>query len=1299
MRRWIGALCYELHRGQLENYDCSNIDPDCNRQQFGRLIVEEPDKLVKIICAEIVKDLCNKGARAEDLFPLDYDKLVYSNFLLAIQEEKSWYHSFQRYLHNISMKIDGYQEQVDKLLSLTSIVLNPYYSFNCGDQINYMALNDQLITILVPPTATRITQFIEISLVSISKLRNIIEKEKFMPISTTYEIQFKEGPGNPILFNGKPVHLINTRLQLSAQDGKILEDYLVGLLPVIDVEVNADLDRIPESQELPVSYLNTNCSSCEILIRKGKHFFKTRSLLTNHKVTEYQGFWANKFLDQNNRSLNIETTDEIKNSLSPRSKTQENLVNFIDRNQMMVNSNATHEATKPKAKQPLVTSRRSIGDFQGCRSNNKSRILKKTSEVRNILDFNGQDKVSTNIRASDSLTALPTPASNVKPQLNISEGISLPIIIKEKILPSETGIINHRQAAVTHNDLSLSKKTQKNNCVMFKKIKKTGKQKSSPNKTKNNMKSKSGQILAGKKQKLEIKSVRISAEPSPSLRISFPSGQKLGTTTTGNGNKNKSIKEHIIQLPNSASDRNILQRDATTLGFVAEQPFHDQEIFDYYSASSKASIQIPKESISKEGELLITKENSNFQEELSPLLKYDMTLVKGINSMMDEINNHSLSPRKRCLHTGTPQIPELQSTISKCKGKPELKSQDTNNSLGLVLSTENIQMESLIPKATIKEFPLTVLAQKQISEDDIAQLSDTIDFSPNMISSREKNCKALDSKSKSIRSKYSNNFTTPEPQNESFTTQIPKFVFLDSNKKRSSSYEDKVPRKKYKHNLRADPGLTKNDFSGISNSRIRQTKDLTQIEYNKTTKVLSCNSFRLTEKQNKNLVSPNYYLEQDTPNTEFTRKPKLISFEPIQVNNQGNLCQSNHTLGQPKEIKRSFHKNKNKNLLEKPLNKTTLAEICKDSHNTSTGTSINNSNNVINDFSLQDPSTPVTIDNLIINTSSAFKKLKPGEDISKHILKISTPSTYHRTDITSSYKGLKVTDEGSPISKKDILNIYERSPETKIGQFRNKKKEQNIAFADRKIPDSFKSRIPLAKKLRAEPLLPKTSKSNIALYETIDDIDFTDIGSREVISQKMMHDPFSTQDSKLQRQNPFLKLLQGTITNNSNPIGSRSDQASINKPTKSSHPSTFKISDKNESPDGSSAKIKQRNDTWNEAIRTRYEGLYDSIHGIADDLITRLVKEEDRMRLLIDQYSRNSSKIINYLSTYRGEEQALILKRLENAKANILNNESKALKSLTKIHSNLQGHSIIDTVTVWEEKKSRIRAMINDNKS
>lgn len=133
-----------------------------------------------------------------------------------------------------------------------------------------MVLDEKSIAILLSPTSTKLNQIFEISLNSIGKLRYYICDEISRPLSAIFEIQYKEGPEYSNILNGKEIQLINTRLQLPINDGKIFQKCLARILPEIKVEVDTKLDRIPDSQELPISYFSTHCSACEILVKRGK---------------------------------------------------------------------------------------------------------------------------------------------------------------------------------------------------------------------------------------------------------------------------------------------------------------------------------------------------------------------------------------------------------------------------------------------------------------------------------------------------------------------------------------------------------------------------------------------------------------------------------------------------------------------------------------------------------------------------------------------------------------------------------------------------------------------------------------------------------------------------------------------------------------------------------------------------------------------------------------------------------------------------------------------------------------------
>jgi hypothetical protein len=68
------------------------------RRQIGIIVISEPNEIVRIVAAQLVKLLLTAGFKLADLWPVDIDKVMYTGFPPSSQNDKGWSSAFQDYI-------------------------------------------------------------------------------------------------------------------------------------------------------------------------------------------------------------------------------------------------------------------------------------------------------------------------------------------------------------------------------------------------------------------------------------------------------------------------------------------------------------------------------------------------------------------------------------------------------------------------------------------------------------------------------------------------------------------------------------------------------------------------------------------------------------------------------------------------------------------------------------------------------------------------------------------------------------------------------------------------------------------------------------------------------------------------------------------------------------------------------------------------------------------------------------------------------------------------------------------------
>src|ERR1700712_4015399 len=93
-----------------------------DRRSLGRLILEEPDELIKLVCGQLVRDLHAAHTSLGHLFPTTFAETVYEDFPKSTQGNVGWFKLFQKYVDTVYL-----EERTPLLPQAGSLVISDIY--------------------------------------------------------------------------------------------------------------------------------------------------------------------------------------------------------------------------------------------------------------------------------------------------------------------------------------------------------------------------------------------------------------------------------------------------------------------------------------------------------------------------------------------------------------------------------------------------------------------------------------------------------------------------------------------------------------------------------------------------------------------------------------------------------------------------------------------------------------------------------------------------------------------------------------------------------------------------------------------------------------------------------------------------------------------------------------------------------------------------------------------------------------------------------------------------------------------
>lgn len=71
------------------------------RRNLGKLVLEDQNEIIRIICAELLKSLVSSGFPRHHLWPIDTNDGIFNGFPDTSQGETGWHARFQSYMDGI----------------------------------------------------------------------------------------------------------------------------------------------------------------------------------------------------------------------------------------------------------------------------------------------------------------------------------------------------------------------------------------------------------------------------------------------------------------------------------------------------------------------------------------------------------------------------------------------------------------------------------------------------------------------------------------------------------------------------------------------------------------------------------------------------------------------------------------------------------------------------------------------------------------------------------------------------------------------------------------------------------------------------------------------------------------------------------------------------------------------------------------------------------------------------------------------------------------------------------------------
>ncbi|KUJ22682.1 uncharacterized protein LY89DRAFT_664480 [Mollisia scopiformis] len=163
-RRWVGITCVQLVRDCEDNVYKLELSGEDLRRSIGQLILEEPNEIIRLICAEIIKTLSNAGIDLQALWPHGTRKLIYEQFPMQSQGSHGWGALFQKYIDYLIDKKEANFESIGNVIPISSTSLDPPHAFGVPHQNMVAFLDDIKMSVIAPLLPITTGQLLDVPL-------------------------------------------------------------------------------------------------------------------------------------------------------------------------------------------------------------------------------------------------------------------------------------------------------------------------------------------------------------------------------------------------------------------------------------------------------------------------------------------------------------------------------------------------------------------------------------------------------------------------------------------------------------------------------------------------------------------------------------------------------------------------------------------------------------------------------------------------------------------------------------------------------------------------------------------------------------------------------------------------------------------------------------------------------------------------------------------------------------------------------------------------------------------------------
>ncbi|KAI1000992.1 hypothetical protein K3495_g7206 [Podosphaera aphanis] len=1333
IRRWVGILCLQLHQNCSENHDRIDKGPEEYRHALGKLIVEDTNKSLKIICGFLIKDLIQAGTQLHHLFPSSYNKTLYSGFPKATTDIDNWIQLFLSFLENLSSQVRIPQKRTTGLYFVKSVILNPNLLMTNKNNSIYMILDGNSILVLtLSLREVTFEQILEIPFHTISLLRLVLCETKDRAISLMVKIRFHEAGKANCFLNGKTIDLNNCALQINPVDIEFLLDKIAVAFPNLKLEDETALHKETEWNQRSFSRLSNHSSTCEIMVSNFKSdqtSEKISPVIENDGQSCSSNTRTNALVGLYNENCNLMSTHEVigTNICEHAFGKAHNITGHYTR-RLIPGFKVPYQqkATKPKAKQPLLVSRRSLASQAAMEAS--CQVLKTKKTICSVRDKTESHRLS----APKLLVKLQVPSlarnlqttsrnANFKPMDDYASGnCGEETKMSEKIndrllLPSKFD--NQVRSTAPEDKKKYQRKLSSNFVAQDLKMSCKG-----SSEFQQTLKDR----VVGKcndQNKAVLNSLTNTSNSEEFTKPQKPQSYKQKDFQV------VSEEDQVSNLP--AEAYNLMQEDAKILGLVTEDTYGNLSYIDYFDSSPIVS-----------QEDIIEHDDISKWTSVSKEIESESRIPDVINSKFNEMSVNNLSIE---LDSTEPNLPgkkgnlqNAEMTISQCIGEKIANQYLGGNDKNIINLSEMAPPVITQDKYAKKVLPADLTQKASPPENENVQyIVEEANPPPESLlntshSEQEASHLALSST------------MTPAQLKNSQNAKTSNMIFADTKyeaipRKRKSKDENFPGNKKLR--IYEDSRKHPHPNSAFGEHFLEPIE--IQTPQSKRLKMKSLGNFKCElQKYSARMVEQNIK-ESDKPKVQqipkrcsrrivtqkasdflggplssnadllidaSTRKPHVISFGPDGARNQGQICQPKFD---PKSIDYTFSSSRIKsNQRQRSLEKV-----------------FSRQRNLKEKNFKSDSSLCTTPPKFSSKKQTLMAEINSPKHIDESILRASTLATIPTAGFSQSFQRSKVTKTGSPISRKHSqqtqieqsaikipsLDVEKKSEEKEIKMLsldfeKQSEERQNMDQKSRTV-SAFGPKFIITKMPKMGPPLPEAGIPELIRHETIDNIHYTDMNSREVISRETVHDPFHSQASQKEQKNQFVELLRESVLKTPMKIQEFDGKKKATKSRRVQRPKKSYDS----LPPKSKKQIKSLHvspislcdlpgkrqisiECWNNALHSHYRGIHDMVHRIANDLIIRLAKEEDSMRLVIDQYMENGAKIVDQIRRSHEEERASILQCLDCTKTELINVQNKAQIEISGIYGGIRGNLISITAREWNKMQDEINKIINDSR-